>query len=296
MWEQTQRARRAGGPDDIAKGALMQQGIELVADERDVAAVRAATGVIPRVALVLGSGLGGLADRIEGAKTVDYCDLPGFPKPPMAVAGHGGRLVAGTLGGTAVVAFSGRVHVYQGVSAFEATWPVRLAHDLGASTLIVTNAAGGLDPALSTGDITLIADHLNLTGMNPLVGWPGPRGGTPFVPMGGAYDPELRSLARDVAEEQGVALREAVYAGLLGPAYETPAEVEYLRRIGAQTVGMSTVSEVIVARALGMRVLGLSLVSNAAGGAHLSHDEVLAAGDEAAESLEGLVVGILARL
>lgn len=270
--------------------------VRLEADVRDVDAVRAVADLVPEVSIVLGSGLGRLAHGVEAVATLDYSELPGFPGPGAAVAGHGGRLVIGHLAEQPVAVFSGRVHRYQGLSAFDVTWPVRLSFGLGARTLIITNAAGGVDSALSAGDVTLIADHINLTGSNPLVGWPGPPGGTPFVPMGNAYDPELRALAHRVAGDQGLDLRDVVYAGLLGPAYETPAEVEYLRRVGAQTVGMSTVPEVIVARALGMRVLGLSLVTNVAGGAQLSHDEVLQAGQSAAQSLTELVVGILGGL
>lgn len=270
--------------------------VTLTADVRDMDAVRSLTAVVPDVALVLGSGLGALAAQVDVDAEIPFAELPGFPAPHATVAGHGGRLLVGELAGRSAAVFSGRVHCYQGLSAFDVTWPVRLAHGLGARTLLVTNAAGGVDPAFSAGDVTLIEDHINLTGGSPLVGWPGPEGGTPFVPMGDAYDSGLKSLAHSVATEQGLALRDAVYAGLLGPAYETPAEVEYLRRIGAQTVGMSTVPEVIVARALGMRVLGLSLVTNVAGGAELTHEEVLAIGEEAARSLSALVVGILGGL
>lgn len=270
--------------------------VRMIADPRDVDVVRGHTDMVPRVAIVLGSGLGPLVDRVDAQTDLPFSELPGFPAPDADVAGHRGRLVMGTLAGVSVVAFAGRAHRYQGLGSFEVTWPVRLAHDLGADTLIVTNAAGGVDPSLEPGSVTLIADHLNLTGDSPLVGWRGPEGGTPFVPMGDAYDPGLRSLAHSVAASAGISLTDVVYAGLLGPAYETPAEVEYLRRIGAQTVGMSTVPEVIVARALGMRVLGLSLVTNVAGGAELSHEEVLEAGVRATESLSALVVGILGGL
>jgi purine-nucleoside phosphorylase len=270
--------------------------VSLSVDIRDIDALRSASGLRPRVAIVLGSGLGPLADEIEVQTAIECSSLPGYPAPGAAIAGHGGRLLLGHLAGQSVIGFVGRVHRYQGVSALDVTWPVRIARELGAETLLVTNAAGGVDSSLAAGAVTLIADHLNLTGDSPLVGWPGPEGGTPFVPMGDAYDPALRTLAHEVAATQGLALSDVVYAGLLGPAYETPAEVAYLRAIGAQTVGMSTVPEVIVARALGMRVLGISLVTNVAGGAQLSHDEVLLAGKQASESLTRLVVGILARL
>jgi purine-nucleoside phosphorylase len=255
-------------------------------------------GVIPScdVAVVLGSGFGGLARVIEDAAIVPYAEIEGFPQPEAGIAGHAGRLVAGHVGEVPVVAFSGRVHRYQGVSSLDAAYPARLAHALGCSTLVVTNAAGGVNPELGAGDVVLISDHINLTGDSPLVGWPGPKGGVPFVPMRDAYDPELRELARGVATEQGLALVDGVYAGLLGPAFETPAEVRYLRTVGADVVGMSTVPEVIAARALGMRVLGFSLCTNAAAGHGLSHEEVLEAGERAQIALTQLLVAILHKL
>ena len=181
-------------------------------------------------------------------------------------------------------------------AALDAAYPARLAAALGVQTMIVTNAAGGVNPDLEPGDAMLITDHLNLTGGNPLVGWPGPVGGTPFVPMTGAYDPDLCDLAREVASEQGLRLREGVYAGLLGPTFETPAEVRYLRTVGADAVGMSTVPEVIAARALGLKVLGLSFVTNVAAGHGLGHDEVLERAAQAEPVLARLLLGILSRL
>lgn len=270
--------------------------VSLAVDTASVEEVRRRSAVAPRVAIVLGSGLGPLADEVIADARIPYAEVPGFPSADAEVAGHSGTLLVGTLSEVPVAVFVGRKHRYQGVSSLDVAWPVRLAHALGATTLVVTNAAGGVDPALKAGSVTLIRDHLNLTGDSPLVGWPGPEQGTPFVPMGDAYAPELRALAHEQAHDLGVELTDVVYAGLLGPAYETPAEVEYLRRIGAQTVGMSTVPEVIVARALGMRVLGLSLVTNVAGGAELSHEEVLQAGRDAAHSMTRLLVGILGRL
>lgn len=248
------------------------------------------------VALVLGSGFGGLAETIEDARVVPYAEIEGFPRPSGGIAGHAGELVAGSIAGVPVVAFSGRVHRYQGVSALDAAYPARLAAALGCETLVVTNAAGSVNPELGAGELVLIADHINLTGDSPLVGWPGPAGGVPFVPMRDAYDPDLRALAVEVAGEQGLVLSEGVYAGLLGPAFETPAEVRYLRTVGADVVGMSTVPEVIAARALGMRVLGFSLVTNTAAGEGLSHEEVLQAGERARAVLTRLLVAILHRL
>lgn len=250
----------------------------------------------PRVALVLGSGFGGLADALEDAVVVPYTDVASFPRPTAGIAGHAGKLLVGRVAGVDVCVFSGRVHAYQGVSALDAAYPARLAAAIGCETLVVTNAAGGVSESLRVGDVVLIADHLNLTGSSPLVGWPGPEGGVPFVPMRDAYDPALRAIAREAAADQGLELKDGVYGGLLGPAFETPAEVRYLRSVGADVVGMSTVPEVIAARALGLRVLGFSLVTNAAAGEGLSHLEVLEAGKHAQEALASLLVAILHRL
>jgi purine-nucleoside phosphorylase len=245
------------------------------------------------VALVLGSGLSGVVEHFDEHTEVPYADIDGFPRPPYEVVGHTGELSLATSGERSVLLFQGRVHAYQGVTAFEASYPARLAAALGCDTFIVTNAAGGVDTSLAPGDIMVITDHLNLTGDTPLLGWPGPEGGTPFVPMGHAYHPDLVALAFQVAGERGITLRQGTYAGLLGPAYETPAEVEMLRRLDATAVGMSTVPEVIAARALGLSVMGLSLITNMAGGSELSHDEVLEIGREAAEVMTGLVLGVL---
>ncbi len=249
------------------------------------------------VALILGSGLSELADAIERPTVVPFAEIPGFPRAERNVVGHRGRLVVGDLGGKRVVAFQGRIHCYQGFSAREVSFPVRLASAMGAETLVVTNAAGGIAPELAVGDIVLISDHVNLMGDNPLVGWPGPEGGNPFIPMRDAYDPELRRIAVECSAQTGVALvPRGVYLGLLGPSYETPAEVAMCRGLGADVVGMSTVPEVIAARALGMRVLGLSLVTNAAAGVGLAHAEVLETGRLAAEGMRALALAILLRL
>jgi len=256
------------------------------------------SGIEPvRVALILGSGLSGLADVVEDPIVIPYGEIEGFPAPEKQVVGHAGRLVIGTLSGVRVMVFQGRVHRYQGFSARDVSYPVRLAHAMGAETLVVTNAAGGIGPSLRVGDVVLISDHINLLGDNPLVGWPGPEGGNPFVPMRDAYDPELREVALIAAAETGMPLvPRGTYAGLLGPTYETPAEVAYLRHIGADVVGMSTVPEVIAARALGIRVLGLSLVTNVAAGVGLDHAEVLETGRVAAQRLQALALAILHRL
>ena len=268
---------------------------DLLVPDSDVEAVLAAAVDPLRVAIVLGSGLSGLADVVESPAVIPYAALDGFPKIG-SVAGHAGRLVIGRLGGKNAILFQGRAHQYQGVSARDAAYPSRLAAALGIDTIIVTNAAGGVADGLHTGDVVVLSDHLNLMGTNPLTGWPGPAGGTPFVPMRDAYDPSLRAIAHEAAGETGLVLREGVYAGLLGPSYETPAEVRMLRGLGADVVGMSTVPEVIAARALEMRVLGFSLVTNVAAGEDLSHREVLEAGKTAESRLTALAIAILRRL
>ena len=249
------------------------------------------------VAMLLGSGLAGLADAVESPLVVPYADIDGFPVPERQVPGHAGQLLVGSLGGKRVAVFAGRVHCYQGFSAREVSFPVRLAAAMGAGVLVVTNAAGGVAPELAAGDVVLLGDHINLACDNPLTGWPGPEGGTPFVPMRDAYDPKLRELALLAASEAEVDLvASGTYAWLRGPSFETPAEVEMVRALGADVVGMSSVPEVIAARALGMRVLGLSLVTNAAAGVGLDHADVLRTGRLAAERLERLVLAILQRL
>jgi purine-nucleoside phosphorylase len=269
--------------------------VDMTAFSEDVATIIGATSATPSVALVLGSGLDPVADALEDRVDVSYRELTGMSSVG-SVVGHAGTLTLGRSDDTRVVCFRGRLHCYQGVSAYEASYPARLAAALGATTFVVTNAAGSVNPDIAAGSLVLIDDHINLMGRNPLFGWPGPEGGNPFVPMGEAYDRELATMARVCAAELGIALDEGVYAGLLGPSYETPAEVRYLQTVGADIVGMSTVPEVIVARALGMRVLGISLVTNVAGGSELSHDEVLEAGHRAAGNLATLLSAIVRRL
>ena len=245
-------------------------------------------------AVVLGSGQSGVL-AMDDVREVPYGDIPGFPRTGSLV-GHAGRLRIGTAGGKRVAAFAGRLHMYQGVSAYDAAFPTRLASAMGARSLIVSNAAGGLVERLRAGDLVLLSDHINLLSASPLTGWDGGDRGEPFVPMRDAYDPELRALAHERAKALGIALAEGVYAAVRGPAYETPAEVAMLRTIGADLVGMSTVPEVIAARALDLRVLGISLVTNAAAGEHLSHTEVLATGERAAGEMGRLIAAILERL
>ncbi len=247
---------------------------------------------------MLGSGLGGVADRLEGARSVPYASLPGFPET--TVAGHPGRLVAGTIAGKTALLLCGRVHGYEGYSPCEIGFGVRVVAALGVRTLIVTNAAGGVDPSLAPGDIVAISDHINLTGASPLTGPNDERLGPRFVDMTDAYDPALRAIASVAAPAAiGRQLREAIYAGMAGPAYETPAEVRLLRTLGAGLVGMSTVHEVIAARHAGIAVLGLSLVANPAAGVNpgpLRHEDVTRAANAGADALGKLIVAIVAAL
>lgn len=250
----------------------------------------------PTVAIVLGSGLGFLADRLEHAVRIPYAKIPGFPQP--GVAGHAGELVAGTLDGVTVLAQSGRFHLYEGHDASVAALPVRVFARLGVRTLIVTNAAGGIAPALRAGSLMLISDHLNLMYRNPLVG-PVLVGEERFPDMTAPYDPALRALAREAAKSRGVPLAEGVYAALLGPSYETPAEIRMLQQIGADAVGMSTVPEVIAARARGIRCLGFSMITNLAAGlsdAALSHQEVLQMGKHMSQQLGDLIADVIRKI
>lgn len=264
----------------------------------DVAAlVRRHVGVERPVAgLVLGSGLGGLADRIEDARAVAYDALPGFARP--AVPGHAGRLIAGRLAGRPVLALAGRFHVYEGHSAAMAAFPVRVLHALGAPVLLLSNAAGGIRRTMRPGDLMIIRDHVNLTGHNPLVG-PVVPGDERFPDMSDPWDPGLRRLLAAAATAAAIPVTEGVYAGLTGPSYETPAEVRMLETLGADAVGMSTVHEVIVARAIGMRVAGVSCITNLAAGLSdqpVSHAEVLEVTRRAAAAFEELAMEWIRRL
>lgn len=250
----------------------------------------------PRVAIVLGSGLAAIADRVSQARRIRYSSIPGFPSP--GVAGHAGELVAGTLAGVQVLVQQGRFHLYEGHSADIAALPVRVFHSLGVHVVIVTNAAGGIRRTLRPGQLMLIADHINLMWRNPLVG-PVAAGEERFPDMSDPYDRELRNVVRAAARDAGVALDEGVYAGLLGPSYETPAEIRMLERLGADAVGMSTVPEVVAARACGMRVVGLSMITNVAAGLSgdpVSHADVLAVGARAADRVATLLEAVLPRL
>jgi purine-nucleoside phosphorylase len=227
---------------------------------------------------------------------IPYREIPGFPEP--GVAGHKGELVSGTLEGVPVIVQAGRFHLYEGHAAAVAGLPTRVFADLGVRVLIVTNAAGGVRRTFQAGTLMLIADHINLMWRNPLIG-PPQSGEQRFPLMHESYDAGLKALARTVARDAGIAMEEGVYAGLLGPSYETPAEVRMLERLGADAVGMSTVPEVVVARARGIRCLGFSSITNPAAGitgAALSHEEVLAVGNQVARSLGVVVKGVLSRI
>ncbi|MDE3052339.1 MAG: purine-nucleoside phosphorylase [Gemmatimonadota bacterium] len=261
------------------------------------AAIRARVGDFrPVAAIVLGSGLGGLAARIHAPTVVPYGEIPGFPRA--TVAGHAGELLAGTLAGRPVLALAGRFHMYEGHEAALAAFPARVVHALGAPVLILSNAAGGIRASLAPGSLMLIEDHLNLMFRNPLVGRVEP-GDERFPDMSDPYDPVLRALARSVADARGIALESGVYAALSGPSYETPAEVRMLGRLGADAVGMSTVPEVLVARAIGLRVLGVSCVTNPGAGLSetpITHAEVIETTARAAARFEALVEGVVAAL
>jgi purine-nucleoside phosphorylase len=265
--------------------------------EASAAAIRTRIGSRrPRVAVVLGSGLGRLAEHLTDAVRIPYGEIPGFPVT--TVIGHGGELVIGRFAGREVLAQSGRFHLYEGHEATRTALPVRVFAALGVETLILTNAAGGIRRSLSSGALMLIADHINLTFRNPLFG-PVLPGEERFPDMSQPYDASLRVLAHEVALERRLTLQDGVYVQLLGPSYETPAEIRMLERLGADAVGMSTVLEVIAARARGVRCLGISVVSNAAAGIlpqKLNHLEVMEAAERVGGQLTALVEGIIQRL
>jgi purine-nucleoside phosphorylase len=253
-------------------------------------AVRARTALVPQVGIVLGSGLGGLADALTDAVAVPFAELPGWPAA--SAPGHAGRLLLGRLEGVPVVCLQGRLHLYEGNSERLVVEPVLLMCRLGAQVIVLSNAAGGVNVAYPPGTLMLISDHLNLTGRSPLVGTNDDALGPRFPDLVDAWSPRLRDLMRRAATEEGIAIEEGVYAGLTGPTYETPAEVRMLRALGADAVGMSTVLEAIVARWAGAEIVGVSLVTNPGAGVTgepLSHDEVLAAAAEAGPRFSALI-------
>jgi len=253
-------------------------------------------GLRPDVLVVLGSGLGAVADRVDDARTIPFEEIPGMPRP--TVPGHSGRFTFGRIGGVPVLVQAGRFHAYEGHPPEMLGLTVRVAAALGVSTLVVTNAAGAVRPDLEPGDLVLLEDHLNLMGTSPLVG-PPRVGETRFPDMSAPYDSRLRALALEVAGALNIDLRTGVYAAMLGPAYETAAEVRMVGRLGGDLVGMSTVPEVVVARALGLRCLGFSMVTNKGTGLStepVTHEEVLDVGRRAGQRLADLLVACIARL
>lgn len=251
----------------------------------------------PRVAVVLGSGLGAFAGALDDRLVVPYAEIPHWPQP--TAVGHAGELVLGTLGGVEVAALSGRVHLYEGYTPAQVVFGVRVLGRLGVRALVLTCAAGGINVAFRRGGLVLISDHINLQGTNPLVGPGDDALGPRFPDMSEAYSARLRGIARQVGAELGVELAEGVYAAMLGPSFETPAEIRFLRTIGADLAGMSTVAEAIAANQLGLEVLGIACVTNMAAGIlpqKLSHQEVLEAGEMVQDTLAGFLKALLPRL
>ncbi len=256
-----------------------------------------AAGFTPRVGIVLGSGLGGLADKIDAVASIDFKDIPDFPQS--TVEGHAGRLILGRLGGMPVVCMQGRIHLYEGIDPQDLAVPVRVLKLLGVEILLVTNAAGSMSEDMGPGSLMLISDHINFTGRNPLVGENDDRFGPRFFSMGDAYDATLREHFKAVAKEMGIKLHEGVYLHYLGPNFETPAEIRAFKTMGADAVGMSTTPEVLVARHMGLRVAAISNITNLAAGmskTELSHEQTLECAKLAAEDLESLVTIFLETL
>jgi purine-nucleoside phosphorylase len=255
------------------------------------------TDVRPEIGLILGSGLGVIGDELEDAVTIPYENIPHFPVS--TVEGHAGELVLGKLQGRNIVLMRGRFHMYEGYEPERTALPVRVMKALGVTTLLVTNAAGGVNLSYKPGNLMLISDHINLTGRNPLVGPNDNALGVRFPDMSDAYSRRLRAIAQQTASELGFSIQEGVYVGLLGPNYETPAEIRMLRTLGVDAVGMSTVSEVIVARHSGIEVLGISCISNMAAGIldqPLSHEEVMETTELVKEQFLSLVLTILPKM
>ncbi len=264
--------------------------------QRAAEALRAAIGMAPKTAIVLGSGLGGLADAIEQPVYAPYAGLPGFAVS--TAPGHTGRFVAGKLAGKPVLCMQGRLHFYEGHSMQDIAFPVRVMKAAGVENLLLTNAAGGVNNGFSVGDLMLIEDHINFMGKNPLTGPNDEAIGPRFCDMSTAYTPALREIALAVAAEQGIPLQRGVYLGYMGPSYETPAEIRAFRLLGADAVGMSTVPEVIAAAHCGLRVLAVSLITNLAAGmaGKLSGEDVIETANRKAAVLQELITGILAKL
>jgi purine-nucleoside phosphorylase len=259
--------------------------------------IAARVPVQPRAAVVLGSGLGAFADTLEDAAAIPYSEIPGWP--PSTAVGHAGKLVVGLLDGVPVAALSGRVHLYEGYTAQQVVYGMRNLGSLGVRFFVLTNAAGGINRAYKPGQLVLISDHINLLGQNPLTGSNDESLGPRFPDMSEVYSKRYREIAREAGNEMGIDLPEGVYAAVPGPSYETPAEIRYLRAIGADLVGMSTVPEAIAANHMGLRVLGVSCVTNLAAGVtdrKLDHKEVLEAGERVKDSMIELLRRVLRRL
>jgi purine-nucleoside phosphorylase len=268
-----------------------------------VTAIRERATVAPRLGIILGSGLGGFGSQVVDAVEIPYAEIPHFPQS--TVAGHSGVLLLGTIGGVPVAVMQGRVHAYEGYAINEVTFPARVLGLLGCRTLIVTNAAGGIRADIPQGSLVAISDHINLTGMNAAMGPNEPRfactadAGQRFFDMSTAYSPELRKLAQAEAARQNIPLTEGVYLAVLGPSFETPAEIRAFRTLGADLVGMSTVHEVIVARHMGIDVLGISLVTNMAAGVTgetIHHDDVMEVGRRVEQQFTGLLTALVPQL
>lgn len=275
---------------------MSEQQTTAAAVQRAAGALQAAIGTAPKTAIVLGSGLGGLADALEQPVYAPYAGLPGFAAS--TAPGHAGRFVAGKLAGRPVLCMQGRLHFYEGHSMQDIAFPVRVMKAAGVENLLLTNAAGGVNAGFSVGDLMLIEDHINFMGKNPLFGPNDEAIGPRFCDMSTAYTPALRQLALAVAQRQGVALQRGVYLGYMGPSYETPAEIRAFRLLGADAVGMSTVPEVIAAAHCGLRVLAISLITNLAAGmaGKLSGEDVIETANRKAAVLQKLITGIVAEL
>lgn len=261
------------------------------------AAVQILLDFHPELGLILGSGLGEMADKIKDPVYVNYCDIPGLPISQ--VEGHENRFVLGTLKGKKVITMQGRVHYYEGIRQSDLALPIRLMKLAGVKTLLLTNAAGGVNTTFKPGDIMLISDHINLSGSNPLIGPNDPDFGPRFPDMSDIYTASLRAKIRHLADEEGTPLKEGVYVMYSGPSYETPAEIRMIRTLGGDAVGMSTVPEAILARHCGMQVIGITCVTNMAAGIlprKLSHQEVLDSAEKTAPMLEKLVGGIIEKV
>lgn len=264
---------------------------DTLADEA-AEAIRERSALEPRVAIVLGSGLGAAMANVREEASFSFDELPGFPRP--TVPGHAGALVLGELAGVPVAVFRGRIHFYEGNDLSVCALPVRVARLLGAGTAILTAAAGGIGEGLDTGHLVVGTDHVNFLGQSPLRGWRRPDGSPPFVDMVDAYDPALADLAFASARERGIPVSRGVYAAMPGPMYETPAEIGYLRAAGASVVGMSVVPEAVPARALGMRVLGVFFVTNQVG-VPVAHADVVRASDAMAAAVGAVIEDVLAK-